>query len=56
VGDRIEVMHPSGNRDITLSRLLADDGSDIAVAPGSGHIVRLQLDAGLNGALLSRYL
>ena len=56
VGDRIEVMHPSGNRDITLSRLLADNGSDIQVAPGSGHIVRIQLEAGLDGALLSRYL
>ncbi|MTW13582.1 tRNA 5-hydroxyuridine modification protein YegQ [Pseudoduganella eburnea] len=56
VGDRIEVMHPSGNRDITLDRLLADDGSDIAVAPGSGHIVRIQLDEWLDGALLSRYL
>jgi len=56
VGDRIEVMHPNGNRDITLSRLLADDGSEIAVAPGSGHIVRIELDEGLDGALLSRYL
>jgi U32 family peptidase len=56
VGDRIEVMHPGGNRDIAIDRMLADDGSDITIAPGSGHIVRIQLDAGLDGALLSRYL
>jgi putative protease len=56
VGDRIEVMHPGGNRDITISRMLADDGSEITIAPGSGHIVRIQLEEGLDGALLSRYL
>jgi len=56
VGDRIEVMHPGGNRDITIDRMQADDGSNITIAPGSGHIVRIQLDAGLDGALLSRYL
>lgn len=55
VGDRIEVMHPGGNRDITIARMLADDGSDITIAPGSGHFVRIQLDEGLDGALLSRY-
>jgi putative protease len=56
VGDRIEVMHPSGNRDITVTRLLAEDGRDIDVAPGSGHVVRLPMEAELQGALLSRYL
>ena len=56
VGDRIEVMHPGGNRDITIGRMQADDGSEITIAPGSGHTVRIQLDAGLDGALLSRYL
>ncbi|WP_342115390.1 prephenate-dependent tRNA uridine(34) hydroxylase TrhP [Pseudoduganella sp. OTU4001] len=56
VGDRIEVMHPSGNRDITLEHMLADDGQQIRIAPGSGHIVRIPLAAGLEGALLSRYL
>lgn len=56
VGDRIEVVHPSGNRDVTITRMLADDGSETAVAPGSGHVVRIELDGGLEGALLARYL
>ncbi len=56
VGDRIEVIHPSGNRDITLSRILTDDGGEITVAPGSGHIVRIELDPALERALLARYL
>ena len=56
LGDRIEVMHPSGNRDITIERMLADNDTSIAVAPGSGHVVRLPLPDGLTGAMLSRYL
>jgi putative protease len=39
-----------------MTRVLAEDGSDIAVAPGSGHAVRIELDAALDRALLARYL
>lgn len=56
VGDRIEVVHPSGNRDITITRMLNLDGAEITEAPGSGHIVRIELDAALDRALLARYL
>ena len=56
VGDRLEAVHPGGNRDLTVARLLADDGRQIDVAPGSGHVVRLELDPALDGALLARYL
>jgi len=56
VGDRLEAIHPDGNRDLTVARMLADDGTAISVAPGSGHIVRIELDPALQGALLARYL
>jgi putative protease len=56
VGDRIEVIHPKGNRDIELTRMLSDDGAEISVAPGSGHFVRIALDPSLDRALLARYL
>ncbi|MBV7538291.1 tRNA 5-hydroxyuridine modification protein YegQ [Duganella sp. sic0402] len=56
VGDKLEVIHPQGNRDIELTRMLNDDGAEISVAPGSGHIVRIALDASLDRALLARYL
>ena len=56
VGDRLEVIHPQGNRDITLTRMLSDQGAEIQVAPGSGHIVRIALDPALDRALLARYL
>lgn len=56
LGDRIEVVHPNGNRDITITRVLSDEGAEIGVAPGSGHVVRIELDPALDRALLARYL
>ncbi|MDN2710894.1 tRNA 5-hydroxyuridine modification protein YegQ [Janthinobacterium sp. SUN118] len=56
VGDRLEAVHPGGNRDVTVTRMLSDDGSEIRVAPGSGHFVRIELDGALDKALLARYL
>jgi putative protease len=56
VGDRLEVIHPQGNRDVELTSMRSDDGADISVAPGSGHIVHIALDAALDRALLARYL
>ena len=55
-GDRLEVVHPGGNRDITLARMRSDDGVEISVAPGNGHVVRIELDPALDRALLARYL
>ena len=56
VGDRIEALHPGGNRDFTIARMLSDDGKEIQVAPGSGHFVHIELDGALDKALLARYL
>ncbi len=56
VGDQIEVIHPSGNQIVTLSRMQTMDGTDVEVAPGSGHRVRIELDARYEHALLARLL
>lgn len=57
VGDRLEVIHPSGNRQITVDALAADDdGRALSVAPGNGHRVWLRLPAELPGALLARFI
>ncbi|MBI3903510.1 MAG: tRNA 5-hydroxyuridine modification protein YegQ [Nitrosomonadales bacterium] len=56
VGDRIEIIHPSGNQTVTLERMLAFDGSEISIAPGSPHKVRIPLDARFDKALISRLL
>ena len=54
VGDRIEVIHPSGNDIVTLQSMQNADGLDIQVANGSPLKVWLQLDARYQGALLAR--
>ena len=43
VGDRLELMLPSGNRRFTLEAMEAGNGSALKVAPGDGHRVRLAL-------------
>jgi len=56
VGDQLEVIHPSGNLNVPLTAMRAQDGSAITVAPGSGHLVQIPLDARFERALLARYL
>lgn len=56
VGDRIEVIHPSGNREVTLTRLENAAGQAIEVAPGSGHRVWIPLEKVYQGALLARFI
>jgi putative protease len=56
VGDRLEVIHPGGNLILMLESMRAQDGTSIAVAPGSGHHVRIPLEARFDKALLARLL
>ncbi|MCB1959756.1 MAG: tRNA 5-hydroxyuridine modification protein YegQ [Rhodocyclaceae bacterium] len=56
LGDRIEVIHPTGNLDLTIDALQNAAGEPIEVAPGSGHTVWLALPPSHTGAFLARYL
>jgi putative protease len=56
VGDRIEVIHPSGNFEVALARMENADGAAISVAPGNGHRVWIPLAAELQGAMLARFI
>ncbi len=56
VGDRLEVIHPEGNRILELSRMENERGESIACAPGAGHKVYIPLEAGLEYAFLARFL
>ncbi len=54
VGDRIEVIHPSGNQIATLEAMQNAEGQNIQVANGSPLTVWLPLDQRYQGALLAR--
>ena len=56
IGDRLEIIHPSGNFEIQLARMENADGAAIDVAPGDGHRVWIPLPGELPGALLARFL
>jgi putative protease len=56
VGDRIEVIHPSGNLELRIERMENADGEQMAVAPGNGHRVWISLPGELPGALLARFV
>lgn len=56
VGDRLEIIHPSGNRIIQLEQMQDLSGNTVNVAPGSGHRVRIPLTGNLEKAFLARFL
>jgi putative protease len=56
VGDRLELIHPSGNQRFALARMQNIDGGEIGVAPGNGHRVWIPLPAELPGAMLARFV
>jgi putative protease len=56
LGDRLEIVRPQGNLELTIEDLRDADGAPTGVAPGSGHRVRLPLPPGCEGAFVARYL
>jgi putative protease len=56
VGDRLEIIHPAGNVDATLTRMEDAEGAARDVAPGSGHTVWVDLPQAAVGAFVARYL
>jgi len=56
VGDRIEVIHPSGNRELLVESMRGVEDQPMQVAPGSGHRVRVPLPADCKGAFIARFV
>ncbi len=56
VGDRLEIIHPAGNRVVALERMENKAGEPVAVAPGNGHIMWLPLPPDCQGAYIARFL
>lgn len=56
IGDRLEIIHPSGNQVVRLEQMQNLNGSTIQVAPGSGHRVRIPLKGSIEKAFVARFL
>jgi putative protease len=54
VGDRLEIVHPSGNRTIQLTQMRSLDGEALQVASGSPLRVRIPIEGPAEGALIAR--
>jgi len=56
IGDRLEIVHPSGNRVIRLEQMQDLDGNIVSIAPGSGYRVRIPLSEDIEKAFVARFL
>ena len=56
VGDRIEIVRPGGNLDLVIDAMRNREGEAVAVAPGSGHLMRIALPPDCTGAFVAKYL
>jgi putative protease len=56
VGDRLELIQPTGNFDFDITHMENSAGEAVQVAPGSGHTVWLPLPAQSVGAFVARYV
>ena len=56
VGDRLEIIHPSGNRIVELAEMKSLEGEPITTAPGSGHRVLIALQGELAKGMVARFL
>lgn len=56
VGDKLEIIHPSGNHIIDLSAMRSLKGEVLTTAPGSGHRVQIPLQGELARGMVARFL
>ena len=56
VGDKLEIIHPSGNRIVDLLEMHSLSGESINTAPGSGHRVQIPLHGDLAKGMLARFV
>jgi U32 family peptidase len=56
VGDKLEIIHPSGNSIVELKEMKGLEGESLSVAPGSGHRVRISLQGEFAKGMLARFL
>ena len=56
VGDKLEIIHPSGNHIVVLNEMKSLQGDALTVAPGSGHHVQIPLQGELAKGMVARFL
>ena len=56
VGDKLEIIHPSGNHIIQLTEMHNLEGNAVIVAPGSGHRVQIPLQGELAKGMVARFI
>ncbi|ADE10415.1 prephenate-dependent tRNA uridine(34) hydroxylase TrhP [Sideroxydans lithotrophicus] len=56
VGDKLEIIHPSGNSIVELKEMRSLEGEALSVAPGSGHHVRIPLTGELAKGMIARFI
>ncbi len=55
VGDKLEIIHPSGNHIIALTEMRSLAGETLTTAPGSGHRVQIPLQGELSKGMVARF-
>ena len=56
VGDKLEIIHPSGNHIVELKVMKNLEGEAVTVAPGSGHRVQIPLQGELAKGMVARFI
>lgn len=56
VGDKLEIIHPSGNHIVQLTEMRTLEGETVTVAPGSGHRVQIPLQGELAKGMVARFI
>ena len=56
VGDKLEIIQPSGNTDVVLEEIFSTKGEPMRVVPGAGYTVWVKLPLTSEGAFLARYM
>ena len=56
VGDKLEIIHPSGNSIVELKEMKSLEGEVLSVAPGSGHRVQIPMQGEFARGMLARFL
>lgn len=56
VGDKLEIIHPSGNQIIDVAEMKGLKGEMLTVAPGSGHRVQIPLSGQYQNGMIARFV